>query len=116
MRLPTVIIRDVLRVNSDEDIVRSLRTQNDTYPRVSIGPIVATGDGRAMTLSATRCSRSAQSYIIASIKAGLYTWAPKAPGMDQSRWCVCCLGYGHGQAFCKEVSESARTAAGSTLA
>ncbi|GBP97437.1 hypothetical protein EVAR_61143_1 [Eumeta japonica] len=28
MRLPTVIIRDVLRVNSDEDIVRSLRTQN----------------------------------------------------------------------------------------
>ncbi|GBP93910.1 hypothetical protein EVAR_90910_1 [Eumeta japonica] len=28
MRLPTVIIRDVLKVNSDEDIVRSLRTQN----------------------------------------------------------------------------------------
>ncbi|GBP97300.1 hypothetical protein EVAR_90478_1 [Eumeta japonica] len=77
MRLPTVIIRDVLRVNSDEDIVRSLRTQNR---HLSEG------------LGGTR--------------PALYTWGSKAPGMGPvpvgavfalSRirtW----------QAFCKEVS------------
>ncbi|GBO98346.1 hypothetical protein EVAR_84204_1 [Eumeta japonica] len=60
MRLPTVIIRDVLRVNSDEDIVRSLRTQNrhlsEGLDWDKVRPVYATGDGRAMTLSATRCS------------------------------------------------------------
>ncbi|GBP01739.1 hypothetical protein EVAR_72846_1 [Eumeta japonica] len=46
----TVIIRDVLRVNSDEDIVRSLRTQNrhlsEGLGGKRSGPGYATGDGR----------------------------------------------------------------------
>ncbi|GBP90255.1 hypothetical protein EVAR_89374_1 [Eumeta japonica] len=40
----------------------------------------ATGDGHVMTLSATRCSRSALSYH-RLIKPALYTWGSKAPGM-----------------------------------
>ncbi|GBP96469.1 hypothetical protein EVAR_48132_1 [Eumeta japonica] len=102
MRLPTVIIRDVLRVNSDEDIVRSLRTQNrhlsEGLDWDKVRPVYATGDGRAMTLSATRCSRR--------------------PVWDQSPLVQCsrCLGYGHGKRFAKKCPRGARTAAGSTLA
>ncbi|GBP96407.1 hypothetical protein EVAR_90504_1 [Eumeta japonica] len=88
MRLPTVIIRDVLKVNSDEDIVRSLRTQNRHLsegldwekPRAVSSP-----DKSRLRI------RGAQ----------------RRPVWDQSPLVQCsrCLGYGHGKRFCKEVSE-----------
>ncbi|GBP97958.1 hypothetical protein EVAR_82192_1 [Eumeta japonica] len=123
MRLPTVIIRDVLRVNSDEDIVRSLRTQNR---HLSEG--LDWDKVRARVCYRRRARNDLECHPVLEvspelyhrlIKAGLYTWAPKAPGMGPvpvgavfalSRirtW----------QAFfAKKCPRGARTAAGSTLA
>ncbi|GBP04183.1 hypothetical protein EVAR_19131_1 [Eumeta japonica] len=84
MRLPTVIIRDVL--NSDEDIVGSLRTKIDTY----------------QGLGGTRLYHRL-------IKPALYTWGSKAPVWDQSPLVQCsrCLGYGHGKRFAKKCPRCA---------
>ncbi|GBP90774.1 hypothetical protein EVAR_102456_1 [Eumeta japonica] len=110
------------KVNSDEDIVRSLRTQNR---HLSEG--LDWDKVRARVCYRRRARNDLECHPVLEvspelyhrlIKAGLYTWLQRRPVWDQSPLVQCsrCLGYGHGKRYCKEVSESARTAAGSTLA
>ncbi|GBP72811.1 hypothetical protein EVAR_40312_1 [Eumeta japonica] len=112
MRLPTVIIRDVLRVNSDEDIVRSLRTQNR---HLSEG--LDWDKVRARVCYRRRARNDLECHPVLEvspelyhrlIKAGfVYVGLQRRPVWDQSPLVQCsrCLGYGHGKRFCKEVSE-----------
>ncbi|GBO99371.1 hypothetical protein EVAR_598_1 [Eumeta japonica] len=112
MRLPTVIIRDVLRVNSDEDIVRSLRTQNR---HLSEG--LDWDKVRARVCYRRRARNDLECHPVLEvspelyhrlIKAGfVYVGLQRRPVWDQSPLVQCsrCLGYGHGKRYCKEVSE-----------
>ncbi|GBP46650.1 Putative 115 kDa protein in type-1 retrotransposable element R1DM [Eumeta japonica] len=122
MRLPTVIIRDVLRVNSDEDIVRSLRTQNrhlsEGLDWDKVRAVYATGDGRAMTLSAT--GARGQPRAISSPDQGrlCIRGAQRRPVWDQSPLVQCsrCLGYGHGKRFAKKCPRGGVLLAAGALA
>ncbi|GBP26662.1 hypothetical protein EVAR_23432_1 [Eumeta japonica] len=86
-RLPTVVIRDALRVNTDENVVKSLRTQNRHIAEVL-----------EVTPELYKCL----------IKADyLYVWLQRRPVCDQSPLVRCsrCLDFGHGNRYCKDVSD-----------
>ncbi|GBP23615.1 hypothetical protein EVAR_80232_1 [Eumeta japonica] len=112
MRLPTVIIRDVLKVNSDEDIVTSLKTQNR-----HLSEDLDWDKVRARVCYRRRARNDFECHPVLEVSAELHHRMMKAgyvymglqrrPVWDQSPLVQCsrCLGYGHGKRFCKEVSE-----------
>ncbi|GBP64371.1 hypothetical protein EVAR_14940_1 [Eumeta japonica] len=112
MRLLTFIIRDVLKFNSDEDIVTSLRTQNRYLSEGLDWDKV-----RARVCYQRRARNDLECYSVLEVSAELYHRLIKTgfvyvelqrrPVCDQSPLVQCsrCLDYGHRKRFCKEVSE-----------
>ncbi|GBP08080.1 hypothetical protein EVAR_39397_1 [Eumeta japonica] len=111
-KLPTVVIRDVPKVNTDEDIVRSLRTQNK-----HIADGLDWSRERAKVCYRRRARNDLECHPVLEVTTELYKRLIKAayvyvglqrrPVWDQSPLAQCsnCLGYGHSRRFCKEASE-----------
>ncbi|GBP90792.1 Retrovirus-related Pol polyprotein from type-1 retrotransposable element R1 [Eumeta japonica] len=111
-RLPTVVIRDVLRVNTDEDVVRSLRTQNK---HITEG--LNWDKQRAKVCYRRRARNNLECHPVLEVTPELYQRLMEAgyvyvglqrrPVCDQSPLVQCsrCLGFGHGKQYCKDVSD-----------
>ncbi|GBP82534.1 hypothetical protein EVAR_91659_1 [Eumeta japonica] len=111
-KLPTVVIRDVLKINTDEDIVESLRTQNK-----HIADGLDWSRERAKVCYRRRARNDLECHPVLEVTTELYKRLIKAayvyvglqrrPVWDQSPLAQCshCLGYGHSRRFCKEASE-----------
>ncbi|GBO98768.1 hypothetical protein EVAR_252_1 [Eumeta japonica] len=100
--LPLVIIRDVLKVNSDQQIIESLKRQNGhategldwgkVEARVECHPVLEVSPALYTRL----------------IKAGfVYVGLQRRPVWDQSPLVQCsrCLGFGHSKKYCREQND-----------
>ncbi|GBP80046.1 hypothetical protein EVAR_53186_1 [Eumeta japonica] len=85
MRLPTIVIEDVLKIDLNEDIVASLKTQNQHLPEGLDWEKV-----RAKVCYRKRARNDLECHPVL-----------ESPLVQCSR----CLGSGHGKRFCKNVSE-----------
>ncbi|GBP85098.1 hypothetical protein EVAR_51217_1 [Eumeta japonica] len=83
-RLPTVVIRDVLRVNTDEDVVKLLRIQNR-----HITKCLDWDKERAKVCCRRRARNDVECHPVL-----------ESPLVQCSR----CLGFGHGKQYCKNMS------------
>ncbi|GBP39700.1 hypothetical protein EVAR_25524_1 [Eumeta japonica] len=111
-RLATMVIRDVLRVNTDEDVVKSLRTQNR---HITEG---FDWDKESVKVCRRRRARNdlechpvlevTPELYKRLIKAGyIYVGLQRRPDWDQSPLVQCsrCLGFGCGKQYYMDVSD-----------
>ena len=108
-RDPLLIMRDVLVVHSDEEVIRAFRNQNR---EVFLG--LGDGEDRVAVKYRRRTRNPHTGHIILSVGPMIWRRAVEAQKIridlqrvrveDQSPLVQCtrCLGYGHGKRFCKE--------------
>lgn len=109
---PYVIIRDVLSYNTDEDVEKSLKTQN---PHIT-GDIPE-AEYRASVKYRRRARNPLESHIVLQVSPKLWQKLTtvgivhvdlqRRPVADQSPLLQCtkCLGFGHGRRFCKVAAD-----------
>ncbi|GBP49275.1 hypothetical protein EVAR_102218_1 [Eumeta japonica] len=109
--LPLIIIRDVLKVNSDAQIVESLMRQNGhTTEGLDWGKVEARVRyrRRARNPRVPSGPRGVARAIYASHKTGyVYVGLQRRPVWDQSPLVQCsrCLGFGHSKKWCREQND-----------
>ncbi|GBP51308.1 hypothetical protein EVAR_34094_1 [Eumeta japonica] len=120
-KLPTVVIRDVLRVKTDENVVKSLSTQNR-----HVTECLHWDKERVKVCYRRRARNDLECRPVLEvtpelykrlIKAGyVYVGLQRRPVWDQSPLVQCsrCLGFGHGKQYCKDVSDKCAHCGGTT--
>ncbi|GBP61695.1 hypothetical protein EVAR_43633_1 [Eumeta japonica] len=110
--LPLVIIRDVLKVNSDEQIIESLKRQNGhTTEGLDWGKVEARVRYRRRARNPLECHpvlEVSPALYTRLIKAGfVYVGLQRRPVWDQSPLVQCsrCLGFGHSKKYCRELND-----------
>lgn len=109
---PLLVLKDVLLVNTDEDILKALKNQNR-----SIFHGLEKGEDRAEIKFRKRARNPHTGHIIISTSPRVWRRAVEAGTLhidlqlirvtDQSPLVQCtrCLGYGHGRRFCNEAAD-----------
>ncbi|CAK1602602.1 unnamed protein product [Parnassius mnemosyne] len=111
-RDPLLILRNVLLVNTDEDVIKALRNQNrGVFHGLDEGEI-------RIEIKYRRKTRNPHtSHIVLSVSpiiwqrvieiGSIHIDLQRVRAEDQSPLVQCtrCLGYGHGKRFCKELSD-----------
>lgn len=107
---PLLVLRDVLLVNTDEDVLRALRNQNR-----SVFEGLDPGENRVEIKYRKRARNPHTGHVIISTSPKIWRRAVEAGALhidlqqvrvaDQSPLVQCsrCLEYGHGRRFCKET-------------
>lgn len=106
---PLVILRDVLKCNSDEDVLNALRNQNENIRKER---------DQKMEIAYKKRARNPHTHhIVLRVSPKIWQRITEAGSVlidlqrvraaDQSPLVQCslCLGYGHGRRFCKETLE-----------
>lgn len=109
---PLLILRDVLAVHSDEEILKALRNQNRGVFRG-----LEDKEARVSVKYRKKARNPLNGHIILSVSPAIWQRAVDAKRLridlqqvhveDQSPLVQCtrCLGYGHGRRFCKEPAD-----------
>lgn len=107
---PLVILRDVLKYNSDEDVLSALKNQNT-------GTLGEIGDQKLEIAFKKRTRNPHTHHIVMRVSPKIWQRLVQAESVkidlqrvkvaDQSPLVQCslCLGYGHGRRFCRETTE-----------
>lgn len=107
---PLVIIKDVFNYNTDEDILKSLKTQNKHI----VGDI-SEGDYRVAVRYRKKARNPLQGHVVLRVSPKVWSRLLDAgevhidlqrrPVRDQTPLVQCtkCLGFGHGRRLCKEA-------------
>ncbi|GBP65864.1 hypothetical protein EVAR_85132_1 [Eumeta japonica] len=110
--LPLVIIRDVLKVNSDQQIIESLKRQNGHATEgLDWGKVEARVRYRRCARNPLECHpvlEVSPALYTRLIKAGfVYVGLQRRPVWDQSPLVQCsrCLGFGHSKKYCREQND-----------
>ncbi|GBP00241.1 hypothetical protein EVAR_66469_1 [Eumeta japonica] len=107
--LPLIIIRDVLKVNSDAQIVESLKRQNGHTTEGLIGEVEARVRyrRRARNPRVPSGPRGVARAIYASHKTGYVCGVAAATGLGPVALVQCsrCLGFGHSKKWCREQND-----------
>lgn len=110
---PLLVLKNVLTINSDEDVVRALRNQNKELFR-GLGE----GDDRIEVKFRKRARNPHQNHVVVGTSPGIWRKAIDLGSLhidlqrivveDQTPLVQCtrCLGYGHGKRFCKEPADA----------
>lgn len=117
---PLVILKDVLKYNTDEDVLSSLVNQNKA--------IVGNTKGLKMEIAYKKNTRNPHTHhIVLRVSPKIWQCLVDAETVlidlqrvrvaDQSPLVQCslCLGYGHGRRFCKETTEKCSHCSGPHL-
>ena len=108
---PLLILKDVLLIHSNEDILKALQNQNR-------GVFFDLGEGERTTVKYRKKARNPHTcHVVLSVSPMIWRRAIDAQTVridlqrirvaDQSPLVQCtrCLGYGHGRRFCKEPAD-----------
>ncbi|CAH2228375.1 jg2572 [Pararge aegeria aegeria] len=119
---PLVIIKNVLNINTDEDVLSALKKQNQ-----NILGAISDGDYRASVRFRRKARNPLESHVVLQVSPPVWQSLTSAAKVhvdlqrvtveDQSPLVTCsrCLGYGHGRKTCQESIDTCNHCAGSHL-